>query len=938
MTLLWVSKILRASIKIILMVMSIALFDLISRAQAVEESFNPAPLIPSIAKDKINAGNLESCEWPEELRGSPTHQTKEQSKRNYRLDWVPFDDLTAEQAKNIRRSCDGAYLEPFNSAPEATKNPEQSHIVLHSDHIAVDKDNTAHLSGEVQLNQGYRSVSAENILYYKSRNSAEIKGNIEFREPGLYLIGHDATIDLNAGSAILHDGSYLIHKTGVRGGASVIEKTADNRFILEDGYYTRCSPQDPIWNLQTSSLELDNNTGYGTAKHVRLKVKDVPILYAPYLKFPIDGQRHSGLLFPTIGSTSNNGIDFAIPYYFNLAPNYDATYTPRYMNDRGYMNEGEVRYLDTYQTFAVGATYLHTDPVANENNVPTSANDENRDRWLFTMDQLGGLNQPWGTQIDYTVVSDDNYFRDLSVTALDVKKKTALKKMAELNYKFADWSLATKFEEYQVIARDIEAPYKLLPEVVLESYQQDKDTLLTFDFVAIYSHFNHENSFNEIMFPQYKVDGQRIHAEPTLSWPHEWTAGFFTPMLKIYQTNYDLERPYLETTATINTDAYPARTIPSASLDAGLFLEREMSLNNSRYLQTLEPRLFYLYNGYENQDKIPLFDTALQPFSYASLFRHNRYNGYDRIGDENRVALSLTSRVVAQSTGKERLRASIGQIYHLQDRKVALASVNFADQSTSIIEEASDVSTSPLAAELWAPITEQLTTNTSLVWDSREDQMDKTRIDVRYDFEHHLIVNIGYQFTRSILATTESESENVLIGKKWAVREVLDRSEISSGAIANIDGIPIDPDYFQANYPINNMFCFDSVGDVMLPSERCAAPPSTLVNDDLEQADFSFVLPIKNNWALINRWNYDLTHHRSLDLISGVEYNDCCWKVQFFARRELDDRTSNELVSDYDNGVFFSFQFKGLAGAGGGVGGALEDYIVGYKQRELNDQ
>jgi len=369
----------------------------------------------------------------------------------------------------------------------------------------------------------------------------------------------------------------------------------------------------------------------------------VPILYAPYLSFPIDDRRRSGFLYPSFSYTNDNGLDIALPYYINLAPNYDDTLTPRSISKRGLMLENEFRYLGQKQSARFSAAYLPDDEKFGD------------DRWLGALTHRATLAPGLTTSVDLTAVSDNDYFDDLT-TDLEISRQSHLDKKAELVYREADWSVTTRVHTYQTIDSSL-APYRRLPQVLFTS-EKIYETVELNQLAELVS-FDRDI---DGLTGANRITGSRMHYHPTLSMPMRQAWGFFEPQAEAWLTQYTLQNQLS------GLDESPSYAVPVLSFDSGLVFERDLS---SGGIQTLEPRLFGLYVKDEDQSEAPDFDTALRDFNYNNLFQTNRFSGRDRIGDAQQLSLGITTRLY-EETGFEWFNFSIGQAYYFDDRDVTV--------------------------------------------------------------------------------------------------------------------------------------------------------------------------------------------------------------------------------------------------------------------------
>ncbi|MCZ6829085.1 MAG: LPS-assembly protein LptD [Gammaproteobacteria bacterium] len=636
------------------------------------------------------------------------------------LDWVPYQNLPAELQIQRAEHCGGGYLDPLRHL-DTSQNPAEANIEASSINSEIEGQ-IFRLSGGVRLHQGYRQLAADRAEYDRMAGIGTLEGEVEFREPGILMRGDRAWLDVRSGEARLYDSEYVLHEIHAHGGAGLISRREDKVIELDSAYYSSCPPSGEFWRLSAEQLELNVKEGVGTARKAKLALNGRSVFYFPYLQFPIDDRRKSGFLWPELGKDSTGGLDFALPYYLNLAPNYDATFTPRLVDDRGLLLELQGRYLGPWLGFwDAGGSYIDGDKKYREENEAVSD-----DRWLGTVNQAGLIAQRWRTFIDYTKTSDDDYLNDIGTSSLDVRQSTHLIQRGQLDYLGNNWRAQLRLEQFQTIAKDITTnPYKKLPQLSLHRTAPIEDYSPNVLFESEYTHFDHDSL----------LTGQRLYNEIGVNYPLSRIWGELTPLLKYRQINYDLDAAVV---AGPHTGDSPDVGAPLFSLDGGLFFERDMSWGNHSFMQTLEPRLFYLWADYEDQTGLPNFDTSRLTFSYNQLFRETRFSGHDRLNDANQVSVGLTTRIIDPATGRQRLNASIGQIYYFEDRRV----------NAGVPEREDMEGSSAIAAEFGMAPLANLDFNSSWLWNTDDNKLDETHIWVAYLTPRQRIFNVGYNYRR----------------------------------------------------------------------------------------------------------------------------------------------------------------------------------------------
>lgn len=651
------------------------------------------------------------------------------------IDWVKREDLNPQQLQQLDDACCGMYVEPAFPVVEGALGT----TVIDGDTISAAADGTVVVEGNLQLMQQDMVITADRGTYQRDVQVVAIADNVRIRQPGVLLTGTNAEVNQATGVSTLLNASYVLHDTEARGTAAIIVRTdADGVITIDNGVFTRCEPGVNSWVVAGKQIVLNQQTGRGTARNVTLRVKDVPVMYVPWISFPINDNRATGFLAPILGSTRDGGLDAAIPYYLNLAPNSDATITPRIQVDRGVMLGAEGRYLGNNSQHLLDMLYLPNDKLFDPalRNVPGSDSPPVEDRWLLNYDFYALLAKGWSAGIDYAAVSDRDYFQDIGNSGLYTTTQSYLYRDARLNYRGSTWNFQALTQGYQIIDPAVAAfaePYSSLPRLNLDGTYYLPAGL---EYVVDAEYGRFDRSLNALRFTPQQisdgilVEGDRLAITPRLSLPWSNNAAFVTPTVKYKYASWNLQDQAQGATSS------PDRGIFSASLDSGLIFERNLNLFNQDLLQTLEPRLFYLYNEYEDQSDIPLFDTSDLTFSFNQLFRDDRFSGKDRVGDANQLTLAVTSRIY-DAKGQEKARASIGQIQYFEDRRVTLFNV------PGTVERQSG---SAVAGELGLQLADNWRASSYMEWNTSTNELDVANLQFQYQSEAKQLFNVGYRY------------------------------------------------------------------------------------------------------------------------------------------------------------------------------------------------
>lgn len=810
------------------------------------------------------------------------------------LDWVPRDKLTAAQLAEAGPYCAGAYVEPLRPGMDDTTPLGESPMFVSAKASRYEQEKQiATLAGDVVLRQSGMQVEADEASLHQTENRGELVGNVRLRDKGMLVVGDRAELQLDNGEARIDNAEYVMHQAHVRGSALYAKREETAIIRLKDGTYTRCEPGDNAWHLKGNNVTLNPATGFGTATNVTLRVKDIPVFYTPYIYFPIDDRRQSGFLPPSIGTSSSNGFSLQTPYYFNLAPNYDATLYPTYMAKRGLLMEGEFRYLTESSEGQIGAAYL--DDSEDERKLQSEYEDQ---RWMYSWQHKQGLNSRLLAEVDYTDISDPYYFQDLD-TDLGIETTTYINQRGTLTYRGDSYTARLNLHAYELANITDVTPYDRLPQITLDgklpfnpgglefTYGSE---LVRFDRSLRNGEFINKDGVSEGPWHDVNIsglaraNGTRLHLEPGVSLPLDWSWGFVKPQVKYLQTNYDLDLDQRGKNTLLPNEQYSSsqnRGIGLFSVDSGLYFDRDTTLFGREARQTLEPRLFYLYVPEEDQTDIPVFDSSESTFSYASLWRENRFSGKDRIGDENKISLGVTSRWI-ESNGFERQRISLGQAFYFEDRKVQMPGIDYRTR-----EEAQS-SVSPYALEYMYRYNQDWRFTSSFNWDpdSHRTRSGSAMFHYQPADNPRKIINAGYRYRNDTL-NYDQRTGRWLYGGDY--------------------GEPTDPYYVKNYYKI-------------------------------DQHDFSVIWPLAPQWSLISRWQYDYGRNRTLEAFGGFEYDSCCWKLRLINRYwiDYDEVSLNPSRNDEpDRGIFLQIVLKGLGGVvGNKVETFLDQGIQGYRERE----
>ena len=587
---------------------------------------------------------------------------------------------------------------------------DMQEMELAADRAALLGGTRYRLEGNAVLLRAGQRLTAERATYDKAAGVLDLEGGVQLDDPGMRIMGSRAHLELDTDRGYLLDARYYLFDRHGQGRATAAYQEGPGLRRFEQATYTTCDPGREHWRISAGEVLLDEVSGRGVAKHATLRLGKVPVLYLPYMTFPIDDRRKTGFLTPRLGRSQRLGIDAAIPFYWNIAPDYDATFTPRVLTERGFQLGAELRWL--------GRRHRET---LNMEVLPSDRGRDGATRWIVDLNHVGAFAPRWSTRLQFREVSDPTYFEDFG-NSLSITSLTHLERIAEVAYRAPTWSLRGRVQNFQTVdvtVPDSSRPYERLPQFLLRWTPHARPFGLRFDLDGELVRFDHVS----------KVRGIRLDLKPRLTWEYRRPGYYLNPVLSLRDTRYQLDNP-----ADGQPDA-PARTLPIVSLDGGLFFERNWWWQGAGLLQTLEPRAFYLFVPETRQDDLPVFDSGRLDFNFARMFQDNRFSSADRQGDANQLTLAVTSRLLRPATGVQHAHASLGTILYFRDRVVSLPG-----------QPVETTSTSNLVGDLGLQLTRALSLSAGLQWDPHRTLTERASARVQYRPDRNHILNLAYRF------------------------------------------------------------------------------------------------------------------------------------------------------------------------------------------------
>ncbi|MCG5547325.1 LPS-assembly protein LptD [Halorhodospira halochloris] len=579
-----------------------------------------------------------------------------------------------EDPRLLRRIqlCGPPLAAPPDSVDRSKRNDPQTPWQLEADEISGNYLLGIYtLRGRAGLQRLDQLLHADNVELNEAEGLAIVPNQFTYSEAGLNLWGGAGRFDIHADSLEVDRTEFRLFPYH-QGAARKLFSTGAEMSRIEDLRYSTCPPGEEMWLLQAGSLDINYETGLGSARHARLEVAGIPWIYTPYLQFPIDDRPRTGLLPPSFGQSESDGGYFTLPIYLRLAPNYDLTIAPTYYSRRGEKIGTEFRYLRPELEGEFTAEYMDSDDVYTEHLREQEVSDPYKPRWAVDWQHSGDLPYDIDYGIELERVSDEDYLRDFS-SDLVGSSGSELESRGYAEQSIGNHSWEAEIQHWQNLRPGSDDPYRHWPAIWYEHNPGLLPGNLEYRLEAQAIQFELPDEAKEEGDAQ-RPTGRRYHINPRLSWPVHRQAFFIEPALSIHHSQYDTTNhlPDDHENDSPFAEGRLDRTVPIASLDAGIFLERPFFVGQRPFLQTLEPRIFYLYAPYEEQDQFPIFDTGERPNTVAQLFQENRFSGVDRIADANQITTAVTSRLLDITEGSEPFRASIGQVHYLQDRQVTL--------------------------------------------------------------------------------------------------------------------------------------------------------------------------------------------------------------------------------------------------------------------------
>ena len=802
------------------------------------------------------------------------------------LDWKNFSGTASSQAKVTKgcayNLCGGTYEEPVLEGFSA-QLPYPDDARVSADQASLSESGSSLLTGNVVVVQPGKEMTADTAYIYRDPKTKEITqidlfGNVSVREQGKVMYAQEGHYLPQQESGYVDNVIYRMslkeplqlesNELLQAWGRAVSVERDKQRYYLEDATFTTCPPKDSSWQLKAKKMILDKETGRGEAEHAFLDVHDVPIFYFPYYNFPIDDRRQTGFLTPSAGYSNISGWGFSVPYYWNIAPNYDLLLTPNYYTTRGVLLDTDFRYLTEKSQGELKLNGIYHDQAfeqyIQDNQAQLDAagqGDLSDNRYEVYFHNGTRIDENWSMNAHYHYVSDDYYLQNFGSTIGETTENQLLQE-ADIDYKSEHWNSVLTMLHYQTLQ-------PINQTAVSDVYSKYPSWTLGGNYANLPGgvNFNINNEYDNFVWTgddeEDQALGGRYHTNPVFSRPIMDPSGYITPTVRLQETYYGLSQNPTDLEQSMNI------LVPQTSVDSSIYFDRSTSFWGKSWTQTLEPRVYYLYVPYVNQTQVPNFDSNYQIFTYDQLFRPNRFSGIDRVGDANQTSLALMSRFLDADSGAEVFHWGIGETFYFEDRDVQLMQLEpgkaYADSSATTVGYMSPTTTfSPIASQISYHFTPVWSLVGDGAWDPTTQMTNNATVNLHYQPGVNKLLNLGY------------------------------------------------------SYLVNG----DQTG---------ITDPSTQ-NGNLNQTIFSYAWPISPNhqWSTIGSWTENISHNYAMGYSLGIQYEDCCWAVRFVGGK-IYSNLDNDDQPVYNNGVYLQILLKGLGGTSVGGSTSVMGNIPGYQ-------
>ncbi len=592
----------------------------------------------------------------------------------------------------------------------------EGQIQVKSEYSEINQDTFAQFKGKVEIDSIHARIKADDALLNSQTQTLSATGNVSFQDNNITVSSQNVQLNRLSNELLIEGSLYQLNNVQGHGKADKISLGESTGINLIESSFTTCPVDDEVWRIQASNIEITPNQSRGVVKHARFYIKDVPVLYLPYFSFPINDQRQSGILYPSISSNSSTGVSIEQPVYWNIAPNYDLTFTPRLMTDRGLQLKTEFRYLTQQHSGQANVEYLPNDQDLNDNS----------ERYFYRLVHSGQVGQNWRVNADINGLSDDNYIVDLGSDYYN-RADTHLYKTLGLSYFSQKLDVTAQFRDFEVLG-DHPDSYRALPEVRL-NYLTPIGLGAEFQIHSELAYF--ENSETD------SPTATRFHIAPTVRYPFQNQWSEFLAEATVLHTRYKQKN-----IQNLALEEDVSRTLGQAKIFGSLAFERAATWFGAQATHTFEPKIQYLYTSFKDQSNIGQYDTTRLFNDFSGLFRGQEFTGLDRISDNNQITLGMTSRFIDKNN-QERFKLSLGQIFYLEDNQV--------------LDATKDDDRSALAAELDWQIGSKWYVHTQAQVSTVTDKIERSSLSLEYQLAKNKIMQINHRYVRDLSAEKISQ-------------------------------------------------------------------------------------------------------------------------------------------------------------------------------------
>ena len=639
---------------------------------------------------------------------------------------------------------------PSYNRPLVQGDTNELPVTINADHAKGNYPDDAVFTGNVDIAQGNSRLQADEVQLHQKQaegqpapvRTVDALGNVHYDDNQVILKGPKGWANLNTKDTNVWEGDYQMVGRQGRGKADLMKQRGENRYtILENGSFTSCLPGSNTWSVVGSEVIHDREEQVAEIWNARFKLGPVPVFYSPYLQLPVGDKRRSGFLIPNAKYSTKNYFEFYLPYYWNIAPNMDATITPHYMHRRGgVMWENEFRYLTQAGMGLMELDYLNSDRVYDDEH----PNDDNSRRWLFYWQHAGVMDQVWRFNVDYTKVSDSSYFNDFDNKYGSSTDGYATQKFS-VGYAVQNFDATISTKQFQVFADQNNSSYSAEPQLDVNYYQND---------VGPFDTHIYGQAVHFVNTKDYKPEATRVHLEPAINLPLSNQWGSINTEAKLMATHYQQTNlDWYNANNPTKLDDSANRVMPQFKVDGKLVFERDMEMLAPGYTQTLEPRAQYLYVPYRNQSHIYNYDSSLLQADYSGLFRDRTYGGLDRIASANQVTTGVTSRVY-DDTAVERFNISVGQIYYFTESRTGDDNIKWEndDKTGSLV----------WAGDTYWRISDRWGLRSGIQYDTRLDSIATSSSSIEYRRDENSMLQLNYRYASPeyIQATLPKKDDN----------------------------------------------------------------------------------------------------------------------------------------------------------------------------------